>query len=200
LFGNNDLDLIPSAASSFEGTLSLSSFSLFGFSTDFPDSHIVQEEDLHMVVSCSLSFNINVVATHALLDCGATGFAFMDETFTQTHQLPCFRLKQPRILEVIDGRPISSGNITEVAQAVLNIQGHREKVLFYLTSLGHYPIVLGIPWLRYHEQGLCWYCGNPRHMARECPNNKTRHPSTFSCSPCFHSMPSTSPALKPDDS
>jgi hypothetical protein len=33
----------------------------------------------------------------------------------------------------------------------LNIQGYREKLPMFITKLGHYPIVLGIPWLKQHD-------------------------------------------------
>ena len=40
-----------------------------------------QLDGKHIVISCSLSFGDIRVQTHALIDCGATGYAFVDEEF-----------------------------------------------------------------------------------------------------------------------
>ena len=108
----------------------------------------------HIILSCSLSFGDIRVQTHALIDCGATGYAFVDEEFARLNQIPQFQLKKPRTAEVIDGRPIASGDITHLAKGTLSIQEHHENLPMFITALGHYPIVLGIPWLRQHDVGI----------------------------------------------
>lgn len=105
----------------------------------------------HLVVSCTLSNNDQTIQTHALIDTGASRFAFIDETFARQHKLHLTPLKQTRKLEVIDGRPISSGDITHLAHLGLSISHHREHAPFFVTQLGHYPLVLGIPWLQHHD-------------------------------------------------
>ena len=81
----------------------------------------VEEEHLegeHLVVACQLSRNSsNAIPCFTLLDDGATGFAFMDEAFAHRHQFPLIPLKKPRDLEVIDGRPVVSGQITHIVRA-----------------------------------------------------------------------------------
>ena len=44
----------------------------------------------HIVISCSLSFGDNRVQTHTLINCGATGNAFVDEEFARQYQIPQF--------------------------------------------------------------------------------------------------------------
>ena len=110
----------------------------------------VMEESLdgrHLVVTCTLNTSDKIIRTFALIDCGATGFAFCDKDFLNSHQLPTFELKQPRQLEVIDGRPISSGDITHLTKIGLSINDHHEEIPMFVTKLGSYPLVLGIPWL-----------------------------------------------------
>jgi hypothetical protein len=63
---------------------------------------------MHLVITCTIIVNENFIRTYALIDCGATGIAFMDESFACRHQVPLEKLSQPRVLEVIDGRPIES--------------------------------------------------------------------------------------------
>jgi len=111
-------------------------------------------EGKHLVVICKISFGNRTVATHALIDCGATGIAFIDKDFARHHQLPLTPLQYPRSLEVIDGRPISSGNITHVANTHLAILEHQETLPMFVTKLGHYPVVLGIPWLELHDVAI----------------------------------------------
>lgn len=114
----------------------------------------IKLEGQHLVVTCNIAIGAAQISTVALVDCGATGFAFIDESFARHHHLPLHRLSHPRNLEVIDGRPIDSGPITHVAKFPLNIHGHKENLIAFVTKLGHYPIVLGIPWLRHHDVAI----------------------------------------------
>jgi hypothetical protein len=75
----------------------------------------------------------------------------MDQDFAHHHQIPLQQLKEKRQVEVIDGRPIESGDITHIAIVRMNIQEHKEQLPMFITKLGHYSIVLGIPWLRLHD-------------------------------------------------
>src|SRR6266705_1362592 len=113
-----------------------------------------QLEGRHIVMTCFLSFGDVTIQTHALIDCGATGFAFVDENFARQHMIPQTELKKPRTVEVIDGRPIASGSITHLAKAKLTIHEHQEVLPMFVTKLGHYPVVLGIPWLRLHDVAI----------------------------------------------
>ena len=109
----------------------------------------------HLVVACQLARDSSsAISLHALIDNGATGLAFMDEDFASCHQFPLIPLKKPRTLEVIDGRPIASGMITHLLHAKLQIRHHVEVTFFFITRIGHYLLVLGIPWLRHHDVNI----------------------------------------------
>src|SRR5436853_3938933 len=133
-----------------ERTLSIGSCSL--------SEKAVEERHLegdHLVASCQLTRDSSrVIPSHALLDDSATGYAFMYENFARRHNFPLIPLKKPRDLEVIDGRPVVSGAITHLAHAKLQIRNHVEEAFFFITKLGHYPIVLGIPWRRHHDVSI----------------------------------------------
>jgi len=47
-------------------------------------------------------------------------------------------LKEKRQVEVIDGRPIESGDITHIAKVGMRIQDHREQSPMFVTKLEHY--------------------------------------------------------------
>jgi len=108
-------------------------------------------ERKHLVITCSLTIRDQVIQAHALIDCGATGIAFMNQDFTRHHEVPLKEIKEKTQVEVIDGRTIESGDITHLAEVGMDIQDHKERILMFVTKLGHYPIVLAIAWLRLHD-------------------------------------------------
>ena len=97
----------------------------------------------HFVVPCSLGDS--PAQTPALIDCGATGYSFVDEDFACCHHVPLTLLCKPCSLEVIDGRPILSAAVTHLAIVTLQIPNYTEILPLFVTKLGHYPIVLSIP-------------------------------------------------------
>ena len=60
-------------------------------------------ESEHLIVKCELQSTHQIISSHCLIDCGATGIAFVHESFPNAHNLPLTRLKEERALEVIDG-------------------------------------------------------------------------------------------------
>ena len=44
--------------------------------------------------------------------------------------------------------------ITHLVRAKLQIRHHVEDAFFFVTRLGHYPLVLGIPRLRHHNDNI----------------------------------------------
>src|SRR5690606_32142194 len=109
---------------------------------------------------------------------GATGFAFVDEEFVRQHNLPKFSLRVPRALEVIDGRPIASGDITHLVKVPMTIGGHTEHLLAFVTRLGHYPLVLGIPWLKQHDVTLGFQDNTVKFQSDHCQRHCMLMPST----------------------
>lgn len=108
-----------------------------------------------LVVTCSVSQNsASFVPTYALINTGASGYAFVDQDFATKHGFALTPLKKLRLLEVIDGRLVESGRITHIAKLSLDIHGRQETAPFFVNKLGHYPIVMGIPWMRHHDLAL----------------------------------------------
>ena len=104
----------------------------------------------HILVKCSLRKHDPIIET-ALCDTGATGYAFMDENFARQPNLPKYELRTPGPLDVIDGRPIASGDVTYMVKVFVKIGNHEEELPAFLTTLGRYKLVLGIPWMRDHD-------------------------------------------------
>ena len=106
----------------------------------------------YIVVSVKLDDKSNkFFSSYVLVDCSATGYAFVDEEFAHDHDLLLYKLKTPRSLEVIDGRPIESGLITHLIRLRMSIDGHQKDIPMFVTKLGYYPVVLGLPWLRRYD-------------------------------------------------
>ena len=103
------------------------------------------------MVSCILRLGRSRIQALNLIDCGASGYAFIDKKFAQTHQIPLHPLKYARRLEGFDGQPALTGNITHVAEVIMDLNGHVERLFLFVTGLKTYPIVLGHPWLRRHQ-------------------------------------------------
>jgi len=134
-------------------------------------------EGRHLVVLCKLLFGNKTIATHPLIDCAAAGMAFFDEDFARHHQLPLTPLQYPRSLEVIDGRPIFSGDITHLANTHLSILEHHETLPMFVTKLGHYPVVLSILWLELHDVAIrfssCTLILGSQYCALQCNRTPT---------------------------
>jgi hypothetical protein len=128
-------------------------------------------EGKHLVITCSLTIHDQVIQTHALIDCGAMGIAFMAQDFACQHEVPLKELKEKRQVEVIDGRTIESGDITHVAEVSMDIQDHKERIPMFVTKLGHYPIVLRIPWLRLHDVAVRYASNTVTFGTQHCVNH-----------------------------
>jgi hypothetical protein len=108
-------------------------------------------EGSHLVITYIFTVNNQEIPTHALIDCGAMGIAFIDQDFARHHLIPLHELKEKIQVEVIDRRPIKSGDITHLSKVGMQISEHEEWLRRFVTKLDHYQIVVGIPWLRLHN-------------------------------------------------
>ena len=92
-----------------------------------------------------------------MIDSGATS-NFINATFVTSMSIPTQlrSLRQPLFL--IDGTPISSGDITHTTCPLqMNVcDNHSEKILFDIVSLGSVAVILGLPWLRKHNPTITW--------------------------------------------
>jgi RNase H-like domain found in reverse transcriptase/Reverse transcriptase (RNA-dependent DNA polymerase)/Integrase zinc binding domain/Integrase core domain/Aspartyl protease/Chromo (CHRromatin Organisation MOdifier) domain len=108
-----------------------------------------------------------------MIDSGASGYAFIDETFAQSHHLPLQPLRYPRRLDVADGSPTSSGSITRLAELRLSVANHHESVPCFVTKLGHYPIILGKTWLSRHNPKIDWGLNTVTFNSDHCRHSCT---------------------------
>ncbi|KAI0998890.1 hypothetical protein K3495_g9307 [Podosphaera aphanis] len=111
----------------------------------------------HFVVDYSIE-NLNPVIflSLALIDSGASAYRFIDDKFAHDNQPQTIPFQRPRTLKVFDGSESSYGQIISMAKTVLRIGGHSETILSFVTALAYFDIVLGLPWLQYHNPEIRW--------------------------------------------
>ena len=56
----------------------------------------------------------------------------------------------------VDGTKNSAGNITHLADIIIDYQGHCEKVTAKVTDLGKNQVILGYTWLKKHNPDIDW--------------------------------------------
>lgn len=125
-----------------------------------------------------------------MIDSGAIS-SFIDANFLESHK----NIVQPRQKEIpyevvaVAGRPVESGKIISEVNTELKIGEHSEDITLDVTQLGHYPIILGIPWLKKHDPEISWpthrmafnsekctKCLNNPHIARLVVHGLIEHP------------------------
>ena len=133
-------------------------------------------EGNHLVVACQLTHDSSsAISSHAPINNGATGFAFMDEDFPRCHQFPLIPLKKPHAIAVIDERPIVSGMITHLVSAKLQIHYYVEDAFFFVTRLGPYLLVLGIPGFRHHNVNIRFILIKVTFVSERCCTYHNAH-------------------------
>nr|ODN95659.1 hypothetical protein L204_04201 [Cryptococcus depauperatus CBS 7855] len=117
-------------------------------------SELLSEPTEHLCFPITIQYNRKSYETYAMLDSGATN-NFINSTFLAETNIQKIKKKNPLQLQVIDGRPIKSGAVTHNTCPIqLLIQDHKEAVSFDITTLGDYPVILGLPWLSQHNPSV----------------------------------------------
>ena len=65
----------------------------------------------YLVISCTLVDNENEIPSHAMIDNGATAYAFIDEDYARCKNLPLYKLKEPRRLKIFNETLTTSDDI-----------------------------------------------------------------------------------------
>jgi hypothetical protein len=113
-----------------------------GLTCPFQEFHfcgfaIVDQKEMdrnHLIIMCTLHDKGNVIISHALIESGTTGYAFIDEDYAHHHHLPLHLLKSPRNLTIINERPVTSRAITHITHTHLAIWNHQEDIPLLLSS------------------------------------------------------------------
>ena len=113
--------------------------------------------------------------TTALLDSGCTG-SCINRQFVNKHHIPTQRMPIPIPVYNADGTRNQAGPITEMAELVLAIGEHQERIQLAVTNLGSTDLFIGYEWLRFHNPNIDWERGNL--VLNRCPEAcGYRHPT-----------------------
>ena len=128
-----------------------------------------------------------------LLDSGADS-CFIDITFAKQYSIPLIKLVQPIEVEVVDGRPISSGLIThQTVPLALHIGHHFETLPFFVIHSPSHPVILSLSWLKLHNPYVNWCKHTVSFIDPFCSDHLDSH--TIKSDPAPDSQPFLSPVL-----
>jgi hypothetical protein len=82
---------------------------------------------------------------NTMIDSGCLSYGLCDYKFARKHNLERVRIR-PRRVSGVDGNVTDT--VDEVVAVRLDLDGHREeRVFMYLTRIGGYDMILGLPWI-----------------------------------------------------
>lgn len=110
-----------------------------------------QRSDL-MILPATLHADSRSIPTYAMADTGYEPRSLINEGWARDNNLTLKPLKRPWRLRVADSNELIHGRVTHYVEVALRIHDHKEESSkLYVTRLGHYPIILRLPWIRQHS-------------------------------------------------
>ena len=106
----------------------------------------------------NIGVSIKDYRTTALVDSGAAKL-FISERMVQQLGIPTRMKKRPYKITVVDGSPLpgnKEGVDEETIRIPVSIGTHHEEVAFDVIRMATHDIVLGLPWLQYHNPTVNW--------------------------------------------
>src|SRR5260370_14328214 len=91
----------------------------------------------------------------ALLDSRATGM-FISQELIHKHSLETSLLPHPIPVHNVDGTPNEHGSIMEEVEVILHYGDHLERVLLTVANIGWQSLIIGYPWLAWHNLEINW--------------------------------------------
>ena len=107
------------------------------------------------------------VVTEALLDSGATGLV-MSKEFARKHKFRRMELERPVYVRNVDGTFNYAGPIRDTVEVEIFFKGHKERMSIDVMGGQKWSVILGMPWLRYHNPKIDWRTGEVKMM--RCPD------------------------------
>ena len=96
------------------------------------------------------------IKVSTLLDFEASG-CFIDKDFANCHKLPVVTKKHLIPIEIIDGRPLVSGDVThEIILLNIVLERYHSIIAFNTIISPSNPIILGLSWLDKYNSTIDW--------------------------------------------
>ncbi|KAK3507938.1 hypothetical protein QTP70_004390 [Hemibagrus guttatus] len=120
-----------------------------------------------------------------LIDSGAA-VNLIDRALVEELGIPTSPYVPSLKITAIDSQPIGEGYLkcqTELLGFQVGLF-HHEWLAFYVTSSPANPVILGFPWLRYHDPQISWRTGELTRWSPACRSECLRNPVSRSCRTC----------------
>lgn len=115
-------------------------------------SNVKRSSD-HVNIDVQFSQKKVSVRANAMVDSGATGI-FIDKDFCRHHGITTVKRNRPTRLILFDGS--KADLITHQVRGRITVNGIDQDLVFEVTRLSTYPIVLGLPWLKEFNPTINW--------------------------------------------
>jgi hypothetical protein len=105
----------------------------------------------------------------ALVDSGIAG-NFIDCSFALRLGIPIVPVDVLFPVHALDSHPLGSGLIREVTAplSMITRKGHEERIRLFLNDSPAFPVMLGLPWLAYHDPTISWEQGALKGWSHQC--------------------------------
>ena len=116
------------------------------------------------------------IQTTAMVDSGAMG-NFIHPQFVKEHELVT-KTCTPLIVNDVNSHLLSC--VDQQVEVQMKVRNHTETLTFDVTPLGKHNIVLGLPWLQWHNPMIHWTSGKVTFTSNYCEEHCLAQPaSTF---------------------
>ena len=102
---------------------------------------IKSDKEIILKIEIFLKGKKSFISAKALLDSGAN-VIFIDQKWARDKNIPLTLLQNPIPVFNVDGTKNSAGNITHLADIIIDYQDHREKVTAEVMDLGKNQVIL----------------------------------------------------------
>jgi hypothetical protein len=117
---------------------------------------LISEASPCFIVPVIVEMDSSSIKIRALLDSEAF-VCFIDKDFADCHKLPLVTKKHPIPIEVIDERPLVSGDVIyESTPLNIILEWHYSIIAFNVIKLPSNPIILGLSWLDKYNPAIDW--------------------------------------------
>ena len=106
------------------------------------------------------------ITVEVLLNSGATGLVMSSE-FARKQEFKLKKLKRLIYIRNVNGTLNKEGPIESTVEVNIYYQGHQERMEINVIGGQKWSIILGMPWLAYHNPEIDWKMGEVKMM--RCP-------------------------------
>lgn len=131
----------------------------------------------HLVLSAVFVIDGRSVDLLTLVDCGATS-CFISNDFVSHHRFPSSTLPKVLTAHAIDGRPLTP--ISQFTSGKLFLRDHSEEINLLVADTGIYDMVLGMPWLEFHNPNIDWRARSLTFDRCDCSPSRPSRPNSDS--------------------